>query len=107
MANTFKNAAVAAGTGDTTLYTCPGSTTAVVHAIMLTNVDGANSATVTVKVTDSSAATTYTILQDAPVPAGSTLVFDKPVNLEDSDVLKVSAGATNDISAFASVLEIT
>ena len=45
MANTFKNAGVAIGTSNTTLYTCPASTTTVVHAVYISNVDGTNDAT--------------------------------------------------------------
>ena len=42
MANVFKNAGVAIGTSNTTLYTCPASTTTVVHAVYISNVDGTN-----------------------------------------------------------------
>ena len=54
MANTFKNAGVAIGTSNTTLYTCPASTTTVVHAVYISNVDGTNDATVDLLVTDNS-----------------------------------------------------
>ena len=37
------------------LYTCPVSTTTVVHAVYISNVDGENDATVDVLVTDNSA----------------------------------------------------
>ena len=47
MANTFKNAGVAIGTSATTIYTAPSSTTGVIHAIYISNVDGTNDATVT------------------------------------------------------------
>ena len=46
MANTFKNAATGSNTTINPMYTCPGGTTAVVHAIYLSNVDGENSATI-------------------------------------------------------------
>ena len=46
MANVFKNAGVAIGNTNTTLYTCPVSTTTVVHAVYISNVDGENDATV-------------------------------------------------------------
>ena len=39
MANTFKNAATGSSTDIVPLYTCPGGTTAVVHAIYLSNID--------------------------------------------------------------------
>ena len=44
MANTFKSAATGSRTDLLTMYTCPAGTTAVVHAIYLSNVDGTNDA---------------------------------------------------------------
>ena len=40
------------------------------------------------------------------VPADSTLVIEKPINLEAQDVLQVKASAASDLEAFASVLEM-
>lgn len=104
--NTFKNAGVAVGTSDTTLYTCPASTQAVVHALYCANIDGINSVNVSISWTDNSASTTYKIAHNIPVPAGSTLTWDKPINLEAADVLKITASATGDVEATASILEI-
>ena len=42
MANTFKNAGVAVGDSATTIYTAPASTTGVIHAVYLSNIDGTN-----------------------------------------------------------------
>ena len=53
MANTFKNAATGSNTALTPVYTCPASTSGVVHAIYLSNVDGTNDATVNVAVSGS------------------------------------------------------
>jgi hypothetical protein len=50
MANTFKNAATGSNTALTAMYTCPAATSAVVHAIYLSNVDGTNDATVNIAV---------------------------------------------------------
>jgi len=107
MASTFKNAAVAVGTSTTTVYTVPSSTTAVLHAIHLANIDGTNSVKVDVTWVDTSASATWTLLKDAPVPAGSTLSFDKPVNLEATDVLKAEASAAGDVHCTIAVLELT
>ena len=46
MANTFKSAATGSNTELTPFYTCPAATTAVVHAVYLSNVDGTNDATI-------------------------------------------------------------
>jgi len=107
MANAFKNAGAAIGTSRTDVYTCPAATEAVVHAVYLSNVDGVNSVDATVEVYDSSATAYYHIGKTLPVPADSTLVLDKPVNLQASDKLTVTASAASDLECFISVLEIT
>ncbi len=106
MANTFKNAGVAIGTSATTLYTAPAATTGIIHAIYISNVDGTNDATVDITVTDTSAGQTFHIMKTVEVPSDSTLVIEKPINLEAGDILKVTASAASDLEAFASVLEM-
>ena len=106
MANTFKNAAVAIGTSATTLYTAPAGTTGIIHAIYISNVDGVNDATVDITVTDTSAGQTFHIMKTVEVPSDSTLVIEKPINLEAGDILKVTASSASDLEAFASVLEM-
>ena len=107
MANAFKNAGAAIGTSRTDVYTCPASTEAVVHAVYLSNVDGASSVDATIEVYDNSVTTYYHVGKTIPVPADSTLVLDKPINLQASDKLTVTASAASDLECFISVLEIT
>ena len=107
MANTFKNAWVAVGTTATTLYTCPASTDGIIHALYISNIDGTNSADVDVEVSVDGGSTFYYVGKTLPVPADSTLILDKPINLEQNDVVRLTASATGDLQAFASVLEIT
>jgi hypothetical protein len=108
MASTFKNAAVNLSSTDRTdLYTAPSSTTAVVHNLTIANVDGVNSANITIEFYDSSATTYFKLAQDVPVPAGSTLIFDKPINLETGDKISLTASVANDLTGFASVMQIT
>jgi len=105
--NVFKNSGVAVLATSTDLYTCPVSTAAVIHALYLSNIDGINPANVTIKVYDSSVTTEYTVGLNLPVPAQSTLVLDKPINLEDGDIIRITASVAGDIEAFASILEIS
>ena len=108
MANTFKNAGVAlTTTGRTTIYTCPLSTTAILHAIYISNIDGTNSVNVTVEATIDGGTTYSKIGYLLPVPPNSTLILDKPVNLEAQDILAVTASVANDVDVFCSVLEVT
>jgi hypothetical protein len=108
VANTFKNAATGSNTTINPMYTCPGGTTSVVHAIYLSNVDGTNSATVNLSVSGSANFSTRRyILKTVEVPADSTVVIEKPINLGAGDKLETQASANGDIEAFASILEIT
>ena len=108
MANTFKNAATGSNTTLTPVYTCPAATTGVVHAIYISNVDGTNDATVNIAVSGS----TYFddrryLLKTVSVPADSTTVIEKPINLGAGDKLETQASANGDIEVFVSILEIT
>jgi hypothetical protein len=108
MANTFKSAATGSRTDLLALYTCPAATTAVVHAIYLTNVDGTNDATVNIAVSGSAYFDTRRyLLKTVDVPADSTIVIEKPINLGAADKLETQASANGDIDVFASILEIT
>ena len=108
MANTFKNAATGSNTTINPMYTCPGGTTSVVHAIYLSNVDGTNSATINLSVSGSANFTTRRyILKTVEIPADSTVIIEKPINLGAGDKLETQASADGDIEAFASILEIT
>ena len=108
MANTFKNAGVAIGTSNTTLYTCPAATTAVVHAVYLSNVDGSNDETISLSVSGSANFNDRKfILKTVDVPADSTVVIEKPINLGAGDKLEAQASQTSSIDVFASILEMT
>jgi len=107
MANTFKNAGVAVGNTRTTVYTCPASTAAVVNAVYLSNIDGANSVDATLECTIDGGTTYRHVMKTVPVPADSTLVIDKAVNLEAGDILAATASATGDLECVIGVLEIT
>ena len=108
MANTFKSAASGSTTTIQTLYTCPAATSGVVHAIYLSNVDGTNDATVNVSISGSANFDDRRyILKTVDVPADSTVVIEKPINLGAGDKLETQASANDDIDVFASILEIT
>jgi len=108
MANTFTSAATGSNTNITTLYTCPSATTAVVHAVYCSNTDGTNDAQISLSVSGSANFTTRRyLLKTVDVPADSTVVIEKPINLGASDKLETQASADDDIDVFASILEIT
>ena len=47
------------------------------------------------------------LLKTVDVPADSTVVIEKPINLGAGDKLEAKASANGDIDVFASILEIT
>ena len=108
MANTFKSAATGSTTAVTTLYTCPAATSAVVHAMYLSNIDGTNDADISVSISGSANFTTRRhLMKTVLVPADSTLIIEKPVNLGAGDILETKATSNGDLEVFASILEIT
>ena len=108
MANTFVNAGVAVGETRTTVYGPVASATqAVVNAVYLSNVDGSVSVNATLECTIDGGSTYRHIMKTVPVPAGSTLVVDKAINLAVGDILAATASATGDLECVVGVLEIT
>ena len=108
MANTFKSAATGSSSTLGAFYTCPASTTAVVHAVYLSNVDGTNDATIDLSVSGSANFNDRKyILKTVDVPADSTVVIEKPINLGAGDKLEAQASQTSSIDVFASILEMT
>mgnify|MGYP003624488261 FL=1 len=102
MANTFKNyTSASVGTGATTTYTVPSSTTSVMIGCNLAN-RTASSITVDVQ-----AAGVY-IIKDAPIPAGSALsVLDGKIILETTDTVIVTSNTASSCDVLVSVLEQT
>jgi hypothetical protein len=49
----------------------------------------------------------YHIAKNVPVPAGSSLVIDKPIDMEASDDLAIKASAVSTLEAVLGILEIT
>ena len=116
MASAFKNSGLDVGVLDDAtgnMYTASGSgVTAVIHAVYISNKSSTNVAKVNVKVTTDGGSTFYHVGRSLDVPANNTLVLDKPINLEENDVIRVYADSNIDSSAieaeaFASILEIS
>ena len=107
MAETFKAVNVALGnSADAVVYTCPGSTTAIVIHCQVANVDGTNAADLNIDHNDGS--TTAALVSTLSVPADSAVnpIGGKLV-LEAADTLRAWAGAASDLELSLSVLEIT
>ena len=116
MASSFKNAGLDVGVVDDAtgnIYTASGSgVTAVIHAIYISNKSATNAAKVNVQVTTDGGSTFYHVGKSLNVAANNTLVLDKPINLENNDILRIHAdpnpdSSSVDVEAYASILEIS
>ena len=107
MANIFKNAGIEVLAARTTLYTCPVATTAVIHALYLSNVDGSNSVNADIEITIDGGTTYRYIGKTLAIPEDSTLILDKPINLEAGDILAITASDVDRLEAVIAILEIS
>jgi len=118
LADTFKNAGVDLSTTDpTTIYTVPTAapgalppvfpTTAIVKSIIICN-DSGNTTEYTIEWTDSSASATYKITNTKTIATDTTYeVLLQPLVLEESDLIKITANAANELHITMSFLETT
>ena len=102
MANTFKNyVSAAVGTSETTVYTVPSSTTAVIIGCNIANVTSSQ-IKVTVKVADTH------VVKTVPVPANSAIsVLDGKIIAETTDTVKVTSDTASSAAVIVSALEQT
>ena len=102
MANTFKNyVSAAVGTSETTVYTVPSSTTAVIIGCNIANVTSSQ-IRVTVKVADTH------VVKEVPVPANSAIsVLDGKIIAETTDTVKVTSNTAASADVIVSALEQT
>ena len=100
----LKGQPISLGTSDTTVYTCPSSTEASVHGLVIGNNTG-SSATFTLKVYIQSTATTTTVATGVTVAANSTYTWPKPIDVNAGDIIKVAASALSTLVALYSVYE--
>ena len=108
MANTFKsNCSANIITSGNTIYTCPSATQTTLIGMTLSN---KSTGTVTANVFLTRSAVDYSIISNAPIISGSTLVpigGDQKVVLQAADVLKVTTSANSSLDVIASLLEIS
>jgi|TARA_R100001530_G_scaffold13349_1_gene12354 hypothetical protein len=105
MASYYKNAKVDLTTTDvTTLYTTPAATTAVFNSILVAD-DSGSTSTITVTLTDSASAV-FVIFNVKATSANTTVeLLTRPLVVQESEVLKVTAGNANRLHVVGSYLE--
>jgi len=105
MANIYKNAFLDLTTANTTLYTTPSDSRAIIQTVQLAN-DGTNNINVDIFVHDSSASSNHEI---AHVQAGTKTTENLakgPVILEENDYIFAKAGANSSAHLTLAILEI-
>jgi hypothetical protein len=106
MANIYRNRFYDPSTTDAvTLYTAPTNANAIIQNIQITNQSG--SKTVTARITDNSASTSYIVAHAAI--SGPTIcnIAKGPIILEESDSISLESTDTSAISATLALLEIS
>lgn len=107
MANNYKNAKVDLTTTNvTTLYTAPSATTTLIKSILVSE-DSGNADTITVTITDASAAV-FSLFKVKAIGANTTVeLLTQPLTVQEDEIIKVTAATASRLHVVASLLEIT
>ena len=106
MANVFKSITdTGVGTSLTTVYTCPGATTAVVIGCNISNSSGGQ-INVDVKLNKNTGDDVF-LIRNIPIPNGSSYEFiaGSKLVLEAADALEVQSDTATSVDVIVSVLE--
>ena len=106
MANAFINKKIDLTTTDNkTLYTVPTATAAIVKSLLACN-DAGSACTFTATLTDASS-TVFSLFSAKSIAANTTTeLLDKPLIMQESEILKVQAGDANELHVIASIMEV-
>ena len=106
MANSFINKKADLTTTDnTTLYTVPTATAAIVKSLLACN-DAGSACALTVTLTDTSS-NVFKLFNLISVDSNSTTeLLNKPLIVQESEVLKIQAGDANELHVIASIMEV-
>ncbi len=108
MANVYTNYKVdLTTTNETTIYTVPSETTALIRSIRVSNDDTSNACTLTLTLTDTSSAV-FSLEKDKSISAKTSEELLKALLVaKESEVVKATAQNANDLHIIISVLEIS
>ena len=109
MSETFKMRNATLTTVNANVYVCPANTTAIIFLGQVANIDGANSADMTMFAFDTvGSAAAKALVRTVPVPADSSTTFlTGKLVLEANDYIFGTASANNHLDVTVSILEIT
>jgi len=105
MANAFINKKIDLTTTDNkTLYTVPTATAAIIKSLLACN-DAGSACTLTVTITDTSS-NVFKVYNLKSIDSNVTSeLLDKPLVLQESEILKVHARDANELHVIASIME--
>ena len=106
MANVYRNAKVDfTTTGNTTVYTVPSNSRAIVKGILVSE-DSGNADSISVTVTDASS-NVFSLFKTKAVSANATEeLISQPIVLQESEILKAQATTAGRLHMVVSLLEI-
>ena len=91
------------------VLTCAADKLLKVNSIIVANIDGSNSDTVTVKWYNADNTTAFSLASTVTIPADTTLVVlgkDAPIYLEEGDKIQALASASGDLEIVISYEEL-
>jgi len=107
MANNYKNAKVDLSTASaTTLYTCPGATTAIFKSFLVCN-DSVHNDTITVTITDADSNVFCVYSVEAVSGPATNELITGPLVVQENEIVKVTAATADRLHVVASFLEVT
>ena len=102
----LRNAGISlTSTDQTTVYTVPEGHSAILKNIIIAETSG-NATGITLEITDSTASATYKMLGAKSIGANDYLFLALELNLNESDVIKLTAATANRLQAVLSIDEI-
>jgi hypothetical protein len=107
MANSYINKKADLTTTDTTtLYTVPTASAAIIKSLLVCN-DAGSACTFTATITEPTTSDVFKLFNTKSIAANTTTeLLDKPLVLQESEVLKVTAGDANELHVIASIMEV-
>ena len=107
MANNYKNAKVDLSTASaTTLYTCPGATTAIFKSFLVCN-DSVHNDTITVTITDADSNLFCVYSVKAISGHATEELLTAPLVVQENEFEKVTAGTADRLHGVARFWEVT
>ena len=106
MANIYKNELVdLTTTGDTTIYTTPSDSRAIIKSILVSE-DAGSGCDITFTITNAASAV-FSLFKDKTIASKTTTeLLTHPLILEENEVLKAQASDANELHVIVSILEI-